>query len=581
LRANDYRFKLVADVSTLNVRGADGKTYTVQATHVKISDDGYAFVSFNHQHSPNVGGLVVFKYVVQDGTLETVRVDVSVVTSIRLPRAQINAIDYDKTLNRLYLAGASEEPKFGYKGDSDVAFFMVMQLDAQKKFVNQEPLFYTHLTSFQATSIRKFNNRIYITTGDGTEGTVGGLHIFDANNYSRVGETIEAEHARSVDVDASGIYLYQANHARITRYNLDGTGGTVIYDAVGEAMQRDAKSEILVWNNYLFVSENESGLRMLRKNGEVNVSVPITPRGEVQDIEVEVTNSVTMNSDRKKDASGKYVESNLLLLANGEQGVLWYDVVTDSEGYDRIVAAENNNILGDNSANFIESRGNIVFVADGLGGLKILYIGEDEPEMDCTNAFRGFHTFIKDNGNSKIPPPGLPLDRKVGDVFFEVDSENLYVYLYSVNNLPDDFDFTGYEDDEFTPEPNIKDIVRDLQRSSSIVFGSGLQYFDNLGLLRGGPALTDKNVNNGKMGDYQWTRQGYRKSIPGGVVFTFPKKDKHIWAPAGTDFVIIYSGTSAWGFGSPQGPSGSTGTGVNNNGQIITLGEIAFCVPKE
>jgi len=61
LKANDYGFKLVADVSTLRVQDADGITRTVQATHVKISDDGYAFVSYNHRGAPNVGGLVAFR----------------------------------------------------------------------------------------------------------------------------------------------------------------------------------------------------------------------------------------------------------------------------------------------------------------------------------------------------------------------------------------------------------------------------------------------------------------------------------------------------------------------------------------
>jgi len=369
MKANDYRFKLVANVSTLNVNDADGISRKVQATHVKISDDGYAFVSYNHRHSPNVGGLVVFKYTIQEGTLQTVKVDVSVVTSIRLPKAQINAIDYDKNTNCLYLAGASEEPKFGYRGDANVAFFMVMELNANKSFKVQEPLFYTHLTSFQATSIRKYSNRIYITTGDGTVGPEGGLHIYDANNYGKV-KFIPAEHARSVDVDESNIYLFQANHARVTKYDLNGESKISLYNASDEAWQRDAKSEILAWDKYLFVAENESGLRMLNKdNGDVNVA--IDRPGD--DPETDVTNSVSMNSDIKKDATGKPTQSNLLFLANGEKGVYWYDVVKDAGGADRIVAADNNSILGESSANFIESKGNIVFVADGLGGLKILH----------------------------------------------------------------------------------------------------------------------------------------------------------------------------------------------------------------
>ena len=138
-------------------------------------------------------------------------------------------------------------------------------------------------------------------------------------------------------------------------------------------MQKDAKSEILAWDKYLFVSENESGLRMLfKEDGEINAS--LDRPGE--DPDNHVTNSVTMNSDRKKNYRGNDVESNLLLLANGTKGIYWYDVVQDADEIDKIIPCRNNSILaGTGSANFIASKGNIVFVADGLGGLKVLYIG--------------------------------------------------------------------------------------------------------------------------------------------------------------------------------------------------------------
>jgi hypothetical protein len=272
-----------------------------------------------------------------------------------------------------------------------------------------------------------------------------------------------------------------------------------------------------------------------------------------------------MNSDIKKDAAGNNTQSNLLLVANGEKGVYWYDIVRDTNGVDRIIAADRNSILGDNSANFIASKGNIVFVADGLGGLKILYIGEQETTWDCTNAFKHW-TFIKDNGNDH----GNPYSRKVGDIFFETEGENLVVYLFSTN-LSDDFDFDG--GDEIGIIPNIKTI--DL-RSAGIIFGSSLEYFNTInGLLTGGGAPEDKNINNGFMRN---RNSEYRTIIPGGVKFTFPKNSQAL--ANDTDLVIVYSGNGAWGFGDPNGPSGITGSGANNNGQIITLGEITYCVPK-
>ena len=376
--ANNYRFRLVAQMGALEVE-SNGRKYKAQATHVKISDDGYVFVSYNHKGEPNVGGLVIYRYTLSKGKFMTTKVNLRAVSSIEMPMAQINAIDFDG--NNLYLAGANQDPRLGYRRGNP-AFFMVMELDGRNKFKPVEPSVIKQLTSFQATSIRKYNDKIYVTTGDGTEGTKGGLYIFNAADYSEV-NFIQKEHARSVDVDASGVYLMQANHARISKYNFDGTGGVNIYDAPGEAMQRDAKSEILAWDKYIFSAQNESGLRMIDKAGNLNASLA-RPGA---DPENDVTNSVSMNGDIKRTVSGKEIQSNLLLLANGGKGVYWYDVMNDA-GKDKIVSSRRNSILGGTgSANFITSKGNIVFVADGLGGLKVLYIGiytdlDKKPDKD-------------------------------------------------------------------------------------------------------------------------------------------------------------------------------------------------------
>ena len=369
LTANDYRFRLVAQMGALTVN-RNGTDYKAQASHVKMSDDGYVFVSYNHRGEPNIGGLVVYKYTVSNGKFKTVKVNLTAVTSIEMPMAQINSIDFDG--NKLYLAGANQDPKLGYKGRNP-AFFMVMELDANKKFKPVEPNTVQHLTSYQATSIRKYRDRIYITTGDGTNGTQGGMYVYNANDYSAV-NFVEKQHARSVDADESGVYLMQANHARITKYDYNGGGETEIYNVSGEAMQKDAKSEILAWDKYILSAQNESGLRMLLKENGNEIDRLNRPGS---DPENEVTNSVSMNSDIKRTVSGRELHSNLLLLANGAKGVYWYDIMTNEEtGKDEIVAGKRNSILGGSgSANFITSKGNIAFVADGLGGLKVLYIG--------------------------------------------------------------------------------------------------------------------------------------------------------------------------------------------------------------
>ena len=400
LRGNDYRFKLVAQVSTWKIDGVE-----VQATHVKICDDGYAFVSYNEKGDPHRGGVVVYKFTIHEGSLEDVKVDVEPVDAMLLAKAELSALDYYN--GKLYMTGASSDRNFGHRYQTDgynYAFFMVMELDASKKFKPVEPNAIVKLTSFQGTSIRVHNDLIYITTGDGAKGTNGGLYIYNANDYTQVNAIVGNDygHARSVDVDESGIYLMQAEHARITKFNLDGSAKNVIYNQTDEAIQRDAKSEILVWDKYVFVSENESGLRMLYKdNGVVNASLDAPGT----DTENDVTNSVSMNSDLKKNFKGKDVQSNLLFLANGGKGIYWYDIMQDNDGKDWIVAGNDNSILAETgSANFVTSKGNIVFVADGLGGLKVLYIGfntGDTPPPVAGDGCQDFMSYLY-NGTDQV-----------------------------------------------------------------------------------------------------------------------------------------------------------------------------------
>ena len=428
---NGYRFKLVAELEAIIVN-LEGKPVEVQATHVKI-DDKFAYVSYNLREEPNIGGLAVYEYTVKYGTLDEATVDVNPdpVDQIRMPYAQINAIDIDDS--KLYLAGATDHPEdfFGKSEREDRAFLMVLELNADGTFkahTTQEEPVVKQLTSYQATSIRKYKDKIYVTVGDGTDGPPnwnnlmdGGLFVYDANNYKFITFILGLVHARSVDVDDDYVYLYQANHARVSKYShndLSKNGKIPLYEDIDEAMQRDAKSEMMVWKNYLFVAENESGLRMLFKDGKLNQAIrPPNFGSDDWSSEKHVTNSMSMNSDPKKDADGKYVQSDLLLVANGEQGISWYDItkpINNPNGKDWIYSSSTNKVLdGKGSANYVTSRGNVVFVADGMGGLKVLFIGFNSGEAP--------------------PPDGVGCDEFMGYVYNGEDNVSpLFPETYSV-----------------------------------------------------------------------------------------------------------------------------------------------------
>ena len=426
---NDYRFKLVAQkdaiIDEAKILPPDDKWGGVlQATHVKV-DGKYAFVSYNHKTEPNIGGLVVYEYEVTDGPLTTATVTLTQKSSIAMPKSQINAIDL--VGDKLYLAGACEEDNvqalFGKTSrETDFAFFMVFELNSDRTFKYQEPVV-KQLTSFQATSICASGGKVYITTGDGANNTHGGLFIYNAADVTFDNSLLGIRHARSVDVDGNNIYLYQANPARITKYNLDCTGEMAVYNETDEALQKDAKSEILAWKDYLFLATNESGLRMVNKStGALNQALQAPNRdGADWDREEDVTNSMSVNSDPKKkfykEISGntivdkqEVVNSDLLLVANGVQGIYWYDVMKPTivpEGGNKdklwVVSGSVNSILGGRnpdktsifgSANYVTSKNNVVFVADGVGGLKVLYIGFNAGDVEPPIAGDGCMEFM-------------------------------------------------------------------------------------------------------------------------------------------------------------------------------------------
>ncbi len=415
---NDYRFKLIANVPTFTVDGEE-----VQATHVKITENAdYAFVAYNTRSTPNQadshkGGIAIFR-ITLTGSGKDIGATVTNIAFLEMGKAEISAIDYDPVNKLIYAAGASEDPNFGYDGKNmikrfDYAFYMVVPLNGDMTFQERDAYYVKHLTSFQATSVRYSSGRAYITTGDGTNGTQGGLYIINTADNSVV-KFIEKEYARSVDVDGTYTYLMQSQPARISKYGLDGSSESSFYSGAGESMQADAKSELLTWKGqkqYVFAALNESGLRMLDPNGGIqdDLAAPGSDQPGWND-EKDVTNSVSVNSDKKKNSYGSDITSNLLLLANGEKGLYWYDIAVHN-GVEQILLCKENRISfgTNNSANFVASKGNIAFVADGLGGLKVLYIDFNpgtppEPPI-IEDACTDFMAWLFEN-NALLPASG-------------------------------------------------------------------------------------------------------------------------------------------------------------------------------
>ncbi len=215
------------------------------------------------------------------------------------------------------------------------------------------------ISSFAGTDIKVAAGHIYTTSG-----STGDLTIFDAA-YALAG-TEGISDARSVDANSDHLYVLQGQEGRVNVFDLPDATYTETYD-VGGATIPESKSEIAVSDEYIFAALNEGGLSILNLDGSLKQSIPKpeTPSGCLD--ENHVTNSVSLNGD-------------LVLIGNGESGIYVGGLIAEEDDNLWMLGAME---FGEaQSANFVESKDNVIFVATGLGGLKILAISIDEGVPD-------------------------------------------------------------------------------------------------------------------------------------------------------------------------------------------------------
>ncbi len=335
----NYAFKLRAEVDPPVYEGN-----TLQATHVTIKDD-YAFVTYNTRGPKWQGGIEIFD-------VSDIKNPV-IISSAILPNTDVSAVDYAD--GKIYVVGATGD--FEEKGFVSPAFMEVISLDATMAFEKVDAII--DISSFAGTDIKVAASRIYTTSG-----STGDLTIFDAA-YAKAGKE-EISDARSVDANKDYLYVLQGQEGRVNVFNLADASYIETYN-VGGASIPESKSEIAVSDEYIFAALNEGGLSILNLDGSLKQSIPKpeTPSGALD--ENHVTNSVSLNGD-------------LVLIGNGESGIYVGGLITEDEDNLWMLGAME---FGEaQSANFVESKDSVIFVATGLGGLKILAISIDEGVPD-------------------------------------------------------------------------------------------------------------------------------------------------------------------------------------------------------
>lgn len=316
---------------------------TLQATHVALSGN-YAYVSYNMRGEVYLGGLDVF--------------DVSNKNKPKLiSRAVFQGTDVSSVYEsggRLYLAEATSDTGF-----TSPAVVEEIELTKGKPTLNTRR---ADVSSYVATDVKVASGNVFVTSGSGGVGT-GGVTVLDAATFSVISTDAFLD-ARAVSIYSSWMTVLTGTPATLRLYSLT-TGAFVRSYYVGGANIPESKSTAEVVLSRAFVAAGDEGLKVVNLlNDSVVDSIP-APIVSGIDPSLTVTNAVSVNKD-------------LVFMANGEAGVYVasapFNLETTWFG-DPDLQLEGKMIFGtQESANFVASKSDLIFIATGLGGLKIVEV---------------------------------------------------------------------------------------------------------------------------------------------------------------------------------------------------------------
>ena len=308
----------------------------LQATHVEI-EGNRAFVSYNTEGEDYLGGIEIYdisdiKHPVLKSQIVIDGSDFSAVTA------------HD---NKVYVAGAQYTQE---EGDlSSPAIVEILELENDQ--VSGDPVI-LDVTGFVATDVKVHGDKLYVTSG-----TNGGLSIYDVNTLALLDKK-DLDDARSIAFDGDQYVVMQGTPARVKVYNTADNSLLKDY-TIGGANVPASKSIVDMKNDLIFVPTGKEGLKVVEaQTGEEKLMLPL-PEMEDVDPDFLVTNGVSVNEEK-------------IFIANGAAGMY---VGEEQDDQIRILG----NVYFNASTNYVKSQGNVIFVATGSGGLKILEIVEYDP----------------------------------------------------------------------------------------------------------------------------------------------------------------------------------------------------------
>ena len=310
----------------------------LQASHVFIEGE-LAFVSYNTKGSVYRGGMEVF--------------DISDIKAPRLIyQMVVEGTDYSSIYyedGKIYLAGATVSTES--LGLSSSALLEIIdypvKADSESKVID--------ISSFTATNVKIKGEFIYVSSG-----SHGGLTLYDKNTLEKVLAT-GMDDARSIAFNDELYAVMQGTPARVKIYRTSDNSYVNGFN-VGGAEIPESKSILSMSSDRLYVPAGKDGLKILSLSDGALLSHMSLP--ELDDVEdnLIVTNGVSVN--------GKHV-----FCANGAAGLFLSEQQSEQTS---LIGSVNFQA----SANYVASRDQVMFLATGTGGLKIIEIVAHSPEKE-------------------------------------------------------------------------------------------------------------------------------------------------------------------------------------------------------
>ncbi|MFC1651519.1 hypothetical protein ACFL2X_08105 [Candidatus Latescibacterota bacterium] len=316
---------------------------TLQATDIYIKGNK-AYVSYNVAGETFLGGVDIFDI--------TDEYHPKLISSALFTDTDVNGISVDGS--DLFLASANETFGFGN-------YALLERIDLDGGLLSSKSTI-VDIPSWAATDVDITSQHVYVTSGADN----GYISILDKNTLAKI-DSISVDDARGVNVDKNldNAVVVAGTPARLLVFQ--GSVSPTVYNLEGATIPY-SKSTVELHGDNALLALGDGGTQIVNvSNGNVIKNIP-QPEVEGLTSGETVTNAAT-------------VSDNILFMASGLAGIYIASISSKNkfklddvdDGKEIIVLGQFQ--FGDNeSANHVTFENKTLFVASGLGGLKILKI---------------------------------------------------------------------------------------------------------------------------------------------------------------------------------------------------------------